>query len=138
MKLIDTGNLQEILLPDDLLWVDEFNWQHSVSKSIYSLTGSLLIQASRRQKGRKMTFEAPTPQYGWVERSVVTTLQGWVDVNPTRVMSLELNYALDNRTFGVVFRHEDGAFEAEPVLGVPDRHASDSWYRIKLRLMEVV
>jgi hypothetical protein len=42
----------------------------------------------------------------------------------------------DGRSFTVAFRHAETAIEAEPVLGIPARAATD-FYRLTLRFLEI-
>lgn len=135
MKLIDLTTLQELTLPDSLLWVDEFKWGASLSKSQYTLTGDMVVQTSKRNIGRPITLEYPDENQAWVPRSLVQTLVEWLNY-PTRRYTLKFQYPTDVRSFTVMFRHSEGAIESTPVKGFPE-HSADAWFRLKIKLMEV-
>ena len=124
-----------LVLPDDLLWIDEHEWSPVVSTVSYLITGALLVQSATRSAGRPITLVAPQDM-AWVPRSIVNTLQDWaaIPLTPTGGhFQLELN---DDRSFNVAFRHDLGALEAQPVAGFPARSDHD-FFRITLRLMEL-
>lgn len=131
MELKRLADSVSLSLPDDLLWTDEHAWSPAVSSVSYLITGALLIQSATRQSGRPITLVGPADM-AWVTRAVVDALYDWASVP---AQSFELT-AADARVFTVVFRHQDTAIEAEPILGIPSRSPSD-FYRLTLRLMEV-
>lgn len=136
MKLTDTVSRTVVVLPDEMYWSDEFKWGAGVGKSQYTLTGDLVIQTSKRNAGRPITLEYPDENQAWVPRSTVETLLGFLN-NPDRRYLLKLEYPTDTRQFAVVFRHWEGAIESSPVKGFAE-HTNDAWFRLKLKMMEVV
>ena len=136
MKLVDINTLDVINLPNDLLWEDEMKWTPSVGKVDYTLTGALIIQTAAKQAGRPITLRAPDENMAWVFRTAVEELRAWTSP-ADRKMKLMLEYENDTRQFNVVFRHHEGAIEADPVKGFPDV-ANNEWFRVKIKLMEVV
>lgn len=118
-------------LPDDLLWVDEFQWSATTATHTYTVTGALLIETAIRQAGRPISLVGP-PDMAWVSRQTVLRLAAWAAQLNARY-TLELR---DGRRFSVAFRHTDGALEAEPVLGIPAWREGD-WYRLTVRWVEV-
>lgn len=129
MRLIKSGG-EQIDLPDDLLWTDEFQWSPVVAVQSYTLTGALVIDQAVRRAGRPISLVGPADM-AWVTRQTVRTLHAWAAEADTRaVLALR-----DGRQFTVAFRHADGAVEAEPVLGLPAWRDGD-WYRLTLRLLE--
>jgi hypothetical protein len=140
MKLHDLGTtpgattvLDTVTLPDDMFWVDEMKWVPAVSKPTYALTGALVIETASKLLGRPITLQ-PQTDMAWVSRATATKLRDWAST-PKRRFKLVLEYPTDSRQFVVVFRHEAGAIEADPVKGFP-QHADDDWYRIILRFVE--
>jgi len=129
LRRLDDG--LSLLLPDDLLWVDEHTWTPAVASVSYLLTGSLLVETASRQRGRPITL-AGSPDMGWTTRAAVNQLHAWASVPGQR---FDLTLA-DGRLFTVGFRHHETPIEAEPVTGFAARYDSD-FYRITLRLMEV-
>lgn len=135
MKLTDNSNAEVINLPNDLLWEDEFSWSPVVQSINYSLTGALLIDTEVKQAGRPISLKYPSNDMAWVTRDVAVKLLEWAAV-PDKVMTLQFEYASDVRTFQVRFRIADTAVDAEPVKEFPE-HDPDSWFRIKINLIEV-
>lgn len=124
-----------LMLPDDLLWLDEHSWSPTVASVSYLITGALLVQTATRQAGRPITLAAAVDM-GWVPRTTVLTLQDWVAI-PLTASSGRFQLSMgEGREFTVAFRHDDLGLEAEPVTGFPARHDTD-FYRITLRLREL-
>ncbi len=134
MKLIDQVTLQELTLPNDLLWTDELSWTPVVATNTYTLTGSLIIEQGVRQAGRPITLSAD-PDMAWVTRGTVEVLRSWSAITD-RKFKLVLEYPTDTRQFLVVFRHDGDPITASPVKGFPE-HRSDDWFRVALKFLEV-
>jgi hypothetical protein len=134
MRLIDQVTLQELALPNDLLWTDELSWSPVVATNSYTLTGSLIIEQGVRQAGRPITLQADADM-AWVMRATVETLRAWSSI-PNRKFRLVLEYPTDARQFLVVFRHDSDPVEASPVKGFPG-HRADDWFRVSLKFIEV-
>jgi hypothetical protein len=133
LKNLATGDT--LVLPDDLLWLDEHSWSPTVAAVSYLITGALVVQTATRQAGRPITL-AGAVDMGWVSRATVTTLEAWAAFPLTETQGRFQLLVPDGRLFTVAFRHADAALEAEPVTGFPARHDTD-FYRITLRLMEL-
>lgn len=115
----------------DLLWADEFSWnpvQQSVDRSI---TGALLIQTGTALAGRPITLAADADNVGWVARADLDALYGLASVAG---LELTLNYR--GTPHSVIFRHQDGAISASPVVPFNDVDSGDK-YRVTLRFMKV-
>lgn len=123
--------LDSIPLSPSMKWPDEFSWSHVAAKSEYSLTGALLIQASRKLAGRPITLAAEEDS-GWCPRSTVLAAQALADI-PGKEMVLTLP---DGRIFRVIFRPGEIGVEAHPVLpkAIP---LPDDWYVMTLRLIQI-
>lgn len=135
MQLKNLSTEVALVLPDDLLWIDEHSWSPTVASTSYLITGSLLVQTATRQAGRPITLVG-APDMAWVARSTVEQLRQWAALALTDTSGRFLLTLQDGRTFTVAFRHNDTALEAEPVLGIPARADTD-FYRLTLRLMEL-
>lgn len=123
--------LDAITLPG-LPWVDEFAWSTTAQKVDRSLTGTLLVQAAGKVKGRPITLQGGE-DYGFTDRATVAALQALADT-PGLVMTLTL---ADTRTFSVMFRHEEApALESRAVL-LKCAPGSADWYTLTLKLMTV-
>ncbi|MBX7228424.1 MAG: hypothetical protein K1X48_02310 [Burkholderiaceae bacterium] len=134
MKLIDQVTLEELLLPNDLLWSDEFDWSPVEATNTYTLTGSLIIEQGTKQAGRPISLSAE-PDMAFVTRATVQTLRNWAAI-AGRKFKLVFQYPSDTRQFLVVFNHADEPISAEPVKGFPG-HESNDWFRISLKFLEV-
>lgn len=136
-RLTDTGLtvVEEISLPNDLLWTDEFSWNAVVRKSEYSLTGALLVQVARKLMGRPISLSPPDQEMAWVDRSTAEKLIAWGDLTILR-MRLVLEYPEDTRQFIVSFADGDGPVSAKPVRGFPGHSDSDE-FQVTLSLKEI-
>ena len=78
--------LDGIELPDDLLWVDEFDWNPVAQDIERSLTGALMVQEQVKLYGRPITLTGGD-EAGWVTRVTILELMALVET-PNRVMTL--------------------------------------------------
>lgn len=124
--------LDSIVLPDDLVWEDEFAWSPVVQSTGYSLTGALLIQENIKQKGRPITLIGSSDM-GWVVRTTIESLETKRDI-----AGLEMTLTLpDARSFTVMFRQSDTPLDSSPVLGLNTYEDGEYFELRALRLMEV-
>jgi len=115
----------------DLRWTDEDNW-HPVQQAVQrTLTGALDIQSAAMVKGRPITLEPENDDSAWLTSSTVVQLRNWAAV-PGQVLTLTLRGVSQS----VIFRHQDGGFEARPVVHYRDRQPGD-FYLCVIRLMEI-
>ncbi len=124
--------LDTITLLDDLLWINEFEWNPVEQNLERSLTGALLIQEQIKLQGRPIELTGGQ-QAGWVARKTVLELQ---DLNAAsdKIMILTLP---DMRQLNVIFDRSTGSpVSAFPVLeeAYP---ADNSYYHLSLRLITV-
>ena len=93
--------LDGLMLPDGLLWIDEFDYTpvKQVIKSM--LDGSLLIQEGVALAGRPISLQG-TENRGWVKKSVLD--QVYAKLTTAMPMALSLP---DGRSFSVRWRHGD-------------------------------
>lgn len=125
----DTGD--KVILPADMLWVDEFDWSASAqTQPIYSLSGSLIIQTGIKKAGRPITL---TGDWAWHTRKTVQTLREWTDIAG---LKMQLSH-YDGRVFDVIFRlHEAPLQSTEPVVyRVPETAYNE--YMLTVRLMTI-
>ena len=135
MQIKNLADEVALLLPDDLLWTDEHSWSPTVASSSYLITGALLIQSATRLAGRPITLVG-APDMAWVTRATVEQLHAWTATPVSNTTGRFVLTLVDGRSFTVAFRHAETAIEAEPVLGIPARAATD-FYRLTLRFMEI-
>ena len=65
--------LDDITLPDDLLWINEFDWNPVAQSTERSLTGALLVQERQLIHGRPIVLSG-NGEAGWVSRLTVKSL----------------------------------------------------------------
>lgn len=120
-----------IQLHPDLLWSDEDNW-HPVAQAVErTITGALDVQVSALNKGRPITLEPEDDSSAWITSTVVQQLR-----NLAAVPGQQMVLTLRGVSHTVIFRHQDGGFEAKPVVHYRDRVPGD-WYLCVIRLMEI-
>lgn len=129
ITLADT-NTSQVLHPD-LFWSDENNWAPVEQAVDRTITGALVIQAALRVAGRPITLEPQDDSSAWMSRTQVDALRNWAAV-PGKVMTLTLRGVPRS----VIFRHQDGGFEARPVVHYSDVAPGD-FYLCTIRLMEI-
>ncbi len=95
--------LDDLILPDELVWVDETDWTPVAQSEEYFLAGSLEVQASMKLAGRPITLSRKDGEV-WASRSLVLSLMA-LAAEPGKEMTLTLH---DGRSFTVMFRHSDG------------------------------
>lgn len=136
MRLINLATSASVVLPHDLLWVDEFNWSPVTTVLNYTLPGALVVESSKKLTGRPITLQSNFDDMGWVKRTDVLVLQNWAALE-NQQFRLNLEYETDTRQFTVLFDQSNTPITASPVKGFPS-HLSDDWFRITLKLIEVV
>lgn len=123
-------SITTLALNPDLYWSDEDAWnpvQQSVERTI---TGALDVQVGAMVGGRPITLEPEDDDSAWMTSAQVAQLRNWAAV-PGQELTLTLRGV--ERT--VIFRHQDGGFEARPVVHFRDRLPGD-FYLCVIRLME--
>lgn len=98
--------LDNLTLPTDLIWVDEFDWSPVEQTQSYSITGALIIESGLKQAGRVMTLKGDN-ESGLITRATLKDLYNKLN---TQSMNLTLN---DGRQFGVTFNHKAKPIEAK-------------------------
>lgn len=86
-----------IELPQDMRWLDEFDWAKVAQTSPeYTLGGAIIIEQGTKLSGRPITLGG---EWIWLPRITLETLRDWTDI-------AELDCTLehyDGRTFNVIF-----------------------------------
>jgi hypothetical protein len=129
--------LDDVTLPGDIEWEDEGAWVPAAAVAAVTITGAQVLHVGALQAGRPITLVARGDQHVWLTYAQVEALRAMAASNLDTPMTLTL---IDGRTFSVVFRHQDGAVEYEPVLYVvsSDTDVRDARpYTLTLRLMQV-
>jgi hypothetical protein len=123
--------LDTVLLPDGLVWSDEFAAQTVAQTVRRALDGSLVVFYGQHSGGLTITLESE-PDAGWLTRAQVEALKLRAD-SPGGIFTLELR----GQVFQVMFRHhEPPAFEAKPLVALAHPQPGD-FYLATLKLMTV-
>lgn len=119
-------------LPDQLSWPDEFTWKQVEQSTEYTSTGALLLDAWAKQTGRPITLAGGETR-AWCERGALVLLRQWA---AQAGQALTLTGLRGTGARQVVFNHEAGALDADPVLDFADP-ADDQPYVVTLRFLEL-
>ena len=120
-----------INLHPDLFWSDEDNWHGVAQEVARTITGALDVQVASMVKGRPITLENEDDSSAWMPSSTILQLRNW-----SAVPGQQLLLTLRGVSHTVLFRHQDGGFEARPVVHYRNRVDTD-WYLCVIRLMEI-
>ena len=122
--------LDDLTLPDDLYWQDEFDWS-PVSQSITpTITGALIVEENVFYEGREITLVSGDT-FGWAPHSLVSQLRSKESqINP--VMTLGIN----GETRTVIWRRDPIAVEVKPLIQMVDPDDHD-FYLLTLRFTEM-
>ncbi len=124
--------LDNIELPDDLLWVNEFDWNPVEQNIERSLSGALLVQEQKKLQGRPIILSGGD-DFGWVKRSTVLELQKMGnDTNHVMLLIMQ-----DQREFDVIFnRTVISPIKAQQIL--PSAYCNDeTQYSLHIQLLSV-
>jgi hypothetical protein len=117
-------------LNPDLYWADE-DWLPVQQTEQRTVTGSVIISATQLSGGRPITLQPADDNSGWMTKAQLDQLRNWGAV-AGQVMELTLRGTVRN----VIFRHQDKALDAAPVVFFSDMDSGD-YYRVTLRLTEI-
>lgn len=120
-----------LLLPDGLVWTDEFAAQPVAQTVRRTLDGGLVVFYGQHSAGLPVTL-ASEPDSGWLTRALVEAL-ALRAASPGGVFLLEIR----GQALPVMFRHQDPpAFEAKPLVALAHPQPGD-YYLATLKLMTV-
>ncbi|QRQ86248.1 hypothetical protein [Cupriavidus oxalaticus] len=120
-----------VTLSSALYWSDENNWAPVEQTAERTITGAMIISAAQRIGGRPITLEPADDESGWMRRDVIDQLRNWA-----AVAGQQMTLTLCGQERTVIWRHQDGGFEANPVVHYDDVVDTDN-YLATLRLMEI-
>ena len=124
--------LDGIELPDDLLWVDEFDWNPVAQDIERSLTGALMVQEQAKLYGRPITLTGGD-EAGWVTRATVLELMALAEV-PSKIMKLTF---VDGRVFLVRFNYQTNGVVSSYQIIKSAAPALNDLYMITVKLMSL-
>ena len=126
-----TDGVTTVTLDDGLTWADQWAWAPVEQTAQRTITGALIVSAAQRVAGQPITLAAEAEDKGWISRAALAQCRAWAAVAG---QVLTLNYRGTDYT--VIWRHQDGAIEAQPVMPWTDDQADDD-FRATLRLMRI-
>lgn len=133
MSLTLTDGVNTVFLNPDLYWSDENNWHPVEQTAERTITGGLIVQSAPRVSGRPITLEPVDDSAAWMKLEQVVDLRNWAAV-PGQALTLTLRGVARD----VIFRHQDGGFEAQPVIQYRDGDELPvDNYLCTIRLMEI-
>lgn len=125
MAIILSTHDKTVELPNDLEWIDEYMWTPVSHQISTSLSGSLVIQQSRLQKGRKITLQGGS-DFAWLNKEQLQDLKTLLDRG--EIMTLTLH----SQTFQVMFRYNDNPLSYSSVAPNLSKYCN-----VRIALMEV-
>lgn len=122
--------LDTLTLPDDLIWIDEFDWSPIQQTQTYSITGALIIESGTKKAGREITLSGDNSS-GLISRADLKRLEAKLTVTSPMVLTLN-----DSRTFNVIFNHAKKPIEAKPWIDYSTPDDADL-YTLKINFLAV-
>ena len=120
--------LDNIELPDDLIWLDEFDWSPVEQLQTYTLTGSIVFESALKHGGRTIMIGEGSSRVH-TTRAVVDALYAKLSINAEMTLTLQ-----DSREFTVRFHHENKPIDAKPVFDYRIKNPADP-YHLTFRLI---
>jgi len=140
IKLIIVAGSFEIILPPDLIWVNEFDWVAIAGGVDRTLGGTQIIWANPIQKGRPIDLVANETR-GWLTRETVELLHNALEaMTPMELVFTYSDTSMSGNpfTFNVAFRyHEPPAVEVQPLMASRVEFSNNDKYIGTIKLMEV-
>jgi len=121
--------LDSIILPSELNWVDEHDWQPVQQNFTRSLGGRLFVQKRTVIKGRPITLASFTDPE-WIDRAKLDKLISLAEKG--QVMTLVLNAF----SYQVMFDYSASPIEASPIEDFVAQ-SPDNFYTIVIKLVTV-
>ena len=130
ITLYSINRSETLILPNELIWVDEIQWSNVKANLQYSIEGDMIIEYSQTSKGRPITLQGDN---ALIKREDVLTLYNWVnEIN--HIMELTLH---DNRKFDVVFRYWEEPLEAKVPFEGYSKPEDGNYYTLTLRMLQI-
>jgi hypothetical protein len=123
-------SLDDMELPADLLWEDEFDWSGASATRSRTLQGKQVVQATAMASGSGRPITLGN-EHAWIDRAELLTLQAWAG-EPGKELLLTLH---DGRAFKVLFRlWDEPVLSATPVIPLADPRAGARYKLLALKL----
>lgn len=123
--------VNNIELPSETYWTDEFKWTARVQSTERSISGGLIVQTMPgARNGRPMTLKCI-----WMDRNTLALLEAWRDGADQSARTVSLP---DGRTFSVILNHgDDGPLAVTPIIDRVDYSEGTSLFNVEIRLLIV-
>ena len=123
--------LDTLTLPDDFLWVNEFDWSPVAQSVDRSLTGALMVFESEKAFGRSIVL-------GDGDNSWLTKIEVDAVFALSQILNKKMDLSLpDGRRFTVIFDRTDSApLTVTPIFPTSQPDSTD-YYGVILRLLTV-
>lgn len=125
-----TITLGGIELPDDLIWINEFNETAVVDDLIYSVTGKLIRTSGVKQAGISMILTGSYDS-AWIDRGNLKDLHTLQENNIKMQLILH-----DTRFFNVIFDYMKKGINAKPIVDFNDPDDTDE-YQLSIPLIQL-
>jgi hypothetical protein len=125
-----TLTLDGLVLPIDLVWVDEFDWTPTEQHQTRTLSGALVFETTQRQGGRPITLADGSSPVG-IEKVTLDALYQKLSITTPLLLGLQ-----NGSTFNVTFIHESKPIEAKP-LNDYQVMIDEDLYQVTIRLITV-
>ncbi len=118
--------LDNLPLPENLVWLDEYSWISRGGQFKRTLGGGLVLYTSRIH-GRPITLGKD-----WIKRDALMSVVALAEQGGTHTLLLH------DRTFRVVFRYDDQpVVEVRPIIEMTNP-PDTAWYEVvAIKLMEI-
>lgn len=111
-----------LILPSNLLWTNEFDWQDGLSQAATpTFCGSVVLESFKMLAGREIRLAPPAPDLGLMDYAQVQALDAFASIAGKRFILL-----FNGRYYPVVFGRP-GAIEAKPALGFTNHASGERW-----------
>lgn len=118
-------------LPDDIQWINEYDWTPVAQEVAYTLSGSAIVQEGVMLAGREITLS--TGNGTWTTREQVKNLYSMAQERDKR-MTLTMP---DGTSMTVIYARNSAPVIARPVMRAAVQ-ADDDYYTLEIRLIEVI
>lgn len=124
-----------LVLPDDLIWENEFGWAAVAQATERGIDGLLIVDAMARTGGRPITLKG-TERSAWITRGDMKTLKTWA-----AIPGQQFDLTLRGEKFIVIFDHgtseDTHAMALSAVFDFSDKTDSALYCNLMLRFLDM-
>jgi len=113
-------SLGGVVLPDQLEWLDRYDWAGVAQRSERTLAGAVIITSAPLARGRPITLEA-RERVAWLPQATVAAIAALA-----AVAGASYPLVWEDESYDVVFRHDERpAFTVEPLFPHGDQYVAE-------------